>query len=253
MLNISVTIITLNEERNIERCLKSVQWADEIIVIDSGSTDKTLEICIRYGCHIVSSEWLGFGCTKQLAVDSAQFDWIFSIDADEEVSFDLAQRLLEIRNSGSDFQGYRINRRSFYLGRLMKHSGWNKDYPLRFFNRQFGRFNEKPVHEGVELRGQAGIIEQILKHYTFPTLSSHIAKIDKYASLGAQEKVEKGKTSNVGRSVLRGILEFVQIYLLKAGFLDGKQGLILAVNSAFAAYMKYLMIWEKKHRPNQLY
>lgn len=253
MNKLSVVIITLNEERNIERCLQSVAWADEIVVVDSGSTDATLDICGRFGCKIVRTPWLGFGRTKQAAVDAASFDWIFSIDADEQVTPELAQRLLAIAASPAEFQGYRINRRSFYLGKLIRHSGWTHDYPLRFFNRQFGRFNDKPVHEGIELRGKVGEIEQVLLHYTFPTLASHIAKIERYAALGALEKVEKGRTSSVGRAVLRGAMEFLRIYFLKAGFLDGSHGMILAVNSAFAAYMKYLMLWEKTKQPNQLY
>jgi hypothetical protein len=253
MNKLSVVIITLNEEKNIERCLRSVQWADEIVVVDSGSADATLDICRRYNCNIVQVEWPGFGRAKQTAVEAASFDWIFSIDADEQVTPELEQRLLSIAAAPAEFQGFRINRRSFYLGKLIRHSGWTRDYPLRFFNRQFGRFNDKPVHEGVELQGRVGEIEQVLLHYTFPTLSSHIAKIERYAALGALEKAEKGKTSGVRRAVLRGAMEFLRIYIFNAGFLDGRHGVILAANSAFAAYMKYLMLWEKTKRPNVLY
>ncbi len=254
MSKLSVTIITLNEERNIERCLKSVQWADEIVVVDSGSTDQTLDICRQYDCNIMETEWLGFGRTKQLAVDSASNDWIFSIDADEEMTPELAQRLRNIlQMSEHKVYAYRINRRSFYLGKLIKHSGWNRDYPLRFFNRLYGHFNDKPVHEGVESSGEVQEIHEMLLHYTFPTLTSHLKKIEQYSRLGALEKAERGKSAGVCGAVLRGLLEFVQIYIFKAGFLDGKRGLILAVNSAFAAYMKYLMLWEETKKPNRLY
>ena len=253
MSKISVVIITLNEERNIERCLRSVQWADEIVVVDSGSTDGTLDICERLGCKIVRTPWLGFGRTKQLAVESASNEWVFSIDADEEATPELQQRLQSIASAPEALRGYRVNRRSFYLGKLIKHSGWTHDYPLRFFNRRYGRFNDKPVHEGVELSGKEGRIEEELLHYTFPTLASHLAKIERYAALGAHEKAAKGKSAGVGRAVLRGVIEFLRIYFIKVGFLDGRHGLILAVNSAFAAYMKYLMLWEQTRQPNRLY
>ncbi len=252
MSRISAVIITLNEERNIERCLKSLAWADEIVVVDTGSVDATLDICRRYGCKIVQSPWLGFGRTKQAAVEAASHDWIFSIDADEETTPELQRRLRALA-AAPECVGYRINRRSFYLGKLIRHSGWTKDYPLRFFNRRFGRFNDKPVHEGVELQGCEGVIKEVLLHYTFPTLASHLKKIERYAQLGAEGKAAAGRRSGVGIAVLRGALEFFRIYLLRLGFLDGGRGLILAVNSAFAAYMKYLMLWELTERPNRLY
>ncbi len=254
MNKLSVTIITLNEERNIERCLNSVKWADEIVVVDSGSTDRTLDVCRSFGCNIVQTEWLGFGRTKQLAVESASNDWIFSIDSDEQMTPKLAERIQSILNQPeNEMIAYRVNRRSFYLGKLIKHSGWNRDYPLRLFNRTYGRFNEKPVHEGVDFQGQVNELEEILLHYTFPTLTSHIQKIETYSHLGALEKAERGKSTSVCGAVFRGMLEFVRIYVFKAGFLDGKHGLILAINSAFAAYMKYLMLWEQTKQPNTLY
>lgn len=254
MNKVSVTIITLNEERNIRRCLESVKWADEIVVVDSGSTDRTLQICRSFGCTIVETEWLGYGRTKQLAVESASNDWIFSLDADEEMTSELTQRIQRILlQQDPDCYGYRINRRSFYLGKLVKHSGWTSDFPLRFFHRQHGHFSDKAVHEGVELSGPVGQINEILLHYTFPTLSSHLEKIKTYSQLGALEKAQSGKTAGVCGAVLRGMLEFIRIYVFKAGFLDGKHGLILAINSSFAAYMKYLMLWEETKHPNTLY
>ncbi|MDZ7315339.1 MAG: glycosyltransferase family 2 protein [candidate division KSB1 bacterium] len=252
MSKISVVIITLNEERNIERCLCSVNWADEIIVVDSGSTDATLDICRRQGCRIVPIEWQGYGKAKQRGVEEAKNDWIFSIDADEEATPELRLRLQQLA-SAPTAEGYRIRRRSFYLGKLVRFSGWRNDYPLRFFNRRFGRYNDKVVHEGVEVQGRVGVIQEPLLHYTFPTVSSHLQKIERYARLGAEEKAAHGKKSSVGKAVLRGMLEFLRIFVMRLGFLDGRRGLVLAVNSAFAAYVKYLMLWEMTERPNQLY
>ncbi len=253
MNKISVTIVTLNEERNIERCLKSVQWADEIVIVDSGSTDRTLDICRDYDCHVIKTEWLGYARTKQLAVDAATHDWIFSIDADEEATPELGATIRGIVNGDSLVKGYRIKRCSFYLGKMIKHSGWNKDFPLRLFHRDFGRFNLRPVHEGVEVNGKIGFIEQVLLDYTFPTLVSHIRKIELYSELGALEKKEKGRKGGGYVAFLRGIYEFIRLYFFKAGFLDGRYGLILATNSAFAAYMKYLLLWEMVEQPNKLY
>ncbi len=253
MNKISVTIVTLNEERNIERCLKSVQWADEIVVVDSGSTDRTLDICRDYDCNIIKTEWLGYARTKQLAVDAATHDWIFSIDADEEATPELGAKIRKIVDGDEPKKGYRIRRRSFYLGKMIKYSGWNRDYPLRLFHRNFGRFNLKPVHEGVEVEGKTGYIEEVLLHYTYPTLVSHIRKIELYSELGALEKKEKGRNGGVYIAFLRGVYEFFRIYFFKAGFLDGRYGLILAANYAFASYMKYLLLWEMVEKPNKLY
>lgn len=252
MSKISVVIITLNEERNIERCLKSVTWADEIVVVDSGSMDTTLDICRRYGCRVVTISWEGYGRAKQRGVEEATNDWILSLDADEEATPELSRRLQQLA-AAPTAEGYRIRRRSFYLGKPIRHSGWTKDYPLRFFNRRYGRFNDKIVHEGVELEGRVGVIQEALLHYTFPTVLSHLQKIQRYAQLGAEEKAACGKKAGVGMAVLRGMFEFFRIYVIRLGFLDGRRGMVLAVNSAFAAYMKYLMLWEITERPNRLY
>ena len=189
---LSVTIITKNEEKNIFRCLKSVKWADEIVVVDSGSTDKTVEICNQFECKVVNVEWLGFGKTKSFAVDQAKYDWIFSIDADEEVTVELKKRILQILER-PQFDGYKVKRQSFYLNRWIKHCGWNRDYPLRLFNRQKGKFNEKLVHESVEIRGDVSKIEEILKHYTYPNLTSYLNKMEHYASLAAENASTKSQ------------------------------------------------------------
>ena len=186
-------------------------------------------------------------------MDTATYDWIFSIDADESATPELGAQIIEIVKSRGQVNGYRINRQSFYLGKKMHHSGWRKDFPLRLFQRNFGRFNLKPVHEGVEVAGKVGRLQEVLYHYTFPTLATHVRKIELYSELGAAEKKEKGGKAGVFSAVFRGGYEFFRIYFLKAGFLDGRRGLILACNSAFAAYMKYLLLWEMVERPNKLY
>jgi len=241
---ISVVIITKDEEKNIERCLKSVLWTDEIVVVDNGSTDSTPEICRKYHCRIIESEWLGFGPLKQLAVNSAVHDWIFSIDSDEEVSEALKNKILNILKN-PQLNGYRIKRESFYLGKKIRYCGWDRDYQLRLFNRKFGNFNDRVVHESVSITGEVGRIEEPISHYTYPTIHSHIDKMDRYTELGLDSLIEKGKSSSIFSAVLRGIVKFIKMYFFQRGFLDGKIGFVLCYNSAFGVYLKYLKIWEK--------
>ncbi len=242
---LSVTIITKNEEANIGRCLESVKWADEIVVVDSGSTDSTIEICQRYNCKIIKTEWLGFGPTKHLAVEHASHDWIFSIDSDEQVTPELHHQIVQLFSSEPTHNSYRIKRASFYLGQRIKYSGWNSDYPVRIFNKKYGQFNNKPVHESVEVPGERGTLRGPLLHYTYPTVSSHIAKMNRYSDLSADDAVAHGKKSSVTGAVCRGLAKFVKMYVIKRGFLDGTAGFILAKNSAFGVYLKYLKIWQQ--------
>jgi len=241
---ISVVIITKNEEPVIERCLQSVQWADEIVVVDNGSTDQTPQICRQYGCKVVESEWLGFGLTKQLAVNSATHNWIFSIDSDEVMSEELKDRILKILTE-PDQKGYRIKRISYYLGKRIKHCGWDRDYQLRLFNRNFGNFNDRIVHESVHIASDVGKIEEPLFHYTYPTIRSHIAKMNRYSELGAEQLFRKGKSASLGGAVIRGAVKFLKMYLLQRGFLDGRIGFLLSWNSALGVYLKYVKLWEK--------
>ncbi len=247
MEKLSIVIITKNEESNIGRCLKSVRWADEIVIIDSGSTDRTLEICRDYSCVITSSEWLGFGRTKQLAVSTASNNWLFSIDADEEMTPELADKIRRILSDNSHKNGYRIRRMSFYLGKLIRHSGWNRDYPLRLFNRKYGNFNEKDVHESVEIEGDIGKLNEPLLHYTYPTISSHLIKMDRYTSIGAEVLSQKGKKVSIAGAVSRGMVKFIKMYIIQAGIMDGREGLVLALNSAYGVYLKYLKLWKLNH------
>ncbi len=241
---ISATIITKNEETNIARCLKSLDWVDEIVVVDSFSTDKTEKICRQFKCQFFQSEWLGYGCTKNVAVKHASHNWILSIDADEEVSPALKDRI-EKELANPQAVGYRLKRRSFYLGKKIAFCGWQRDYPLRLFDRRYGAFNDKPIHEGVELAGTISRIEEPLFHYTYPTVQSHILKMDKYAELAAEQAFANGKTASFVGALVRGGVRFFKMYYWQAGFLDGKYGLLLAYNSAFGVYLKYLKLWEK--------
>jgi len=247
---ISITIITKNEERNIDRCLSSLSWANEIVIVDSGSTDNTLEICKKYKCKIIESPWMGFGKTKQLAVENATHDWILSIDADEEVSSQLALYIQDAIHSNSA-QAYRIKRNSYYLNKEIKFSGWQKDYPLRLFNKNFGKFNDLAVHESVVMNETSLVVRKIkfpIYHYPYPDLKTHIRKINDYTSIAAEEMFEMGKNTNFIRPFLSGLIKFIKIYLIKFGFLDGRHGLILSIISSFYVFLKYAKLWSLKRK-----
>jgi glycosyltransferase involved in cell wall biosynthesis len=245
---LSVAIITKNEETNIERCLRSVAWADEIVVVDSQSTDRTPEIAGQFKCRIIETEWLGFGKTKQFAVDSASNDWIYSIDADEEVSDELRERVQRLLDTDPPYYGYRVRRLSYYLGRLIRYSGWQNDRPIRLFNRKYARFTENIIHESIQMDSAHGSLEEPVYHYTYPDLSTHIAKMKPYAQTGARQLYERGGTGSIVKAVLHGLSKFVIMYFIKAGFLDGKEGFVLALNSSFGVYLKYLYLWEMSRK-----
>jgi glycosyltransferase involved in cell wall biosynthesis len=242
---LSVTVITKNEERNIRRCLESVKWADEIIVLDSGSTDTTIDICKEFTPNVYQVEWLGFGRTKQKAVEMASNPWILSIDADEELTLPLSDEIKQIIQKRGSFNGYEIKRVSQYLGKWIRYSGWNRDFPLRLFKKDHGHFNEKLVHESVVLTGRRGRIMKPMLHYTYPDIETHLRKIDVYSECWADEKAQKGKKGSFTSAILHTVIKFFNMYFFKFGFLDGKTGFVLSVNSAFSVYMKHLKLWER--------
>jgi glycosyltransferase involved in cell wall biosynthesis len=240
---LSVVILCKNEEHNIKKCLESVIWADEIIVLDTGSTDHTIEICQLYNCKIFYlQEWLGFGKAKKEAVNKASNDWILVVDCDEVVSENLKLKILAIVNEPISNVAYKIKRSSFYLGKKINFSGWRNDYTLRLFNKKNGNFNDLLVHEFVVVDCEIQKIHEELYHYTFPTIKTHISKMIYYSELGA---IQSRKNSSILKSILASILKFIKMYFFKCGFLDGKAGLILAINSAFGVYLKYIYIYEK--------
>ena len=243
MEKITVTIITKNEAHNIERCLKSLVWADEIIIADSCSTDGTVDICKDYGCLVFSPEWEGFGKTKQLCVDRASNNWILSIDADEVVSLPLKKKILSLPHDGN-VTGYHIKRNSFYLGRLIKYSGWQGDYPLRLFRKENSRFTDDIVHEKVVTSGKAKRVETCLFHYTYPDITTHVRKMNRYSSLGAEKLFQSGKRSGFFKPISHSGFRFFRMYIVNKGFLDCKEGFLLACLTSFEVFLKYYKLWE---------
>ena len=239
-MGLSVVIITKNEEANIARCLDSVAFADEIIVIDSESTDRTVRIAEQHGARVFSPEWRGFGPAKRAGVDKATEEWVLSIDADEAVGERLAEQIKAIVAAGSGTAaGYFVNRRTNFLGRWIYHCGWYPDSVLRLFRRTQGNFNDAVVHEAVEVDGEVEYLSGELLHYSYPTLESYLAKSNVYTTLGARKAFDRGKRARWWDIVLRPPVSFVTHYVIRRGFLDGMEGLIISFMSAVAVFVKY--------------
>jgi glycosyltransferase involved in cell wall biosynthesis len=244
MQKISAVIITKNNESIIKDCLQSLLWTDEIVVVDSGSTDNTLAICKSFDCKIISSPWLGFGKTKQLAVNSTSNNWVFSLDSDEICSAALSEKIQQILSSKSPKVGYKIKRCTFFMGKAIKYSGWQKDYPLRLFQKQAGNFNDFDLHEFVEIKGETDRIKELIWHHSFPSISSYLNKIESYTTLGAKIAFKKGKKGSPLLALIKGLFKFFKMYILKRGFLDGMAGLMLAAFSGFGAAIKIIKLHE---------
>jgi glycosyltransferase involved in cell wall biosynthesis len=232
-MRITATIITFNEAENIRAACESVAWADEILVIDSESTDSTREIAAQCGARVIVHAWPGFSAQKQFAVESARHDWIFSLDADERVSTELQNSIAALRNSDESMllDGYRVARRAFYMGRWIRGGGWYPDYQLRLFRRARGRWGERLIHESVSLDEGArmGTIQGDLLHYSMRDTSHHRQMIEeRYAPLGARQMLQDGKRTSFLRTAIAGPAAFLRSFLLKGGFRDGRAGLTIA-------------------------
>lgn len=241
-LTLSVIIITKNEATHISDCLQSVTWADEIIVLDSGSQDDTVDICRTYTDKVYSTDWQGFGIQKQRALDKATSDWVLSIDADEIVTDELKAEIQQAMQT-SDIHGFEIPRLSNYLGRQMRHGGWYPDYVLRLFRRESGHFTDAMVHERIIVEGEIKRLNHPFLHDAFVDFEEVLHKVNNYSSLGAQLLYEKGVRSSLPKAIIKGLWTFIRTYFLKAAFLDGQQGLMLAISNAEGAYYKYVKLW----------
>jgi len=237
----SVILITKNEAELVGQCLESVKWADEIIVLDSGSTDATVEICQRYTDRVTVTDWPGFGPQKNRALSMATGDWVLSIDADEEVTPALAQEIQDTLQAPLA-QGYTLPRLSNYCGRFMRHSGWWPDPVLRLFKREAGSFTSARVHERVDLEGQVGALHHTLLHHSFRSLDQVLHKVNHYSLEGALALHAQGRRASLSTAIGHGLWSFIRTYILKRGFLDGREGFILAVSNAEGTYYRYLKL-----------
>ena len=246
---LSVIVITKNEAQHIGRCLASVAWADEIIVLDSGSTDTTVSICRQFTDLVFITDWPGFGPQKQRALEKARHDWVLSIDADEEISPALKSEILQAMQQ-THAQGFEIPRLSSYCGRQMKHGGWWPDYVLRLFRREAGQFSEDVVHEHIRVKGEIKRLDNPILHEAFINPEEVLHKINSYSSLGAEKMFKKNQKSSLGLALAKGLWTFIRTYFLKAGIMDGPEGLMLAISNAEGSYYKYLKLRElNKQQP----
>ena len=237
---LSVVIITLNEEKKIRDCLESVKWADEIIVADSCSQDRTVEIAKEYTSKVYQHK-LQADLAKNFGIGKASGDWILSIDADEKVTPELQAEIKETLES-AEHEGYYIPRKSYFLGKWIKHCGWWPDYVLRLFRKDKGRYDEHLVHAKVVIRGKTGKLKKPLLHYTCTDLGDYIARINARTSLTVQQC---GHPVSLLTCLLHAWGRFLKMYFVGAGFLDGKEGLALATLSSYDVFIRYLKLWQK--------
>ena len=243
MASLSVVVIVKNEARNIEACLRSVAFADEILVLDSGSTDNTLEIARSLGAGVtIDSDWQGFGVQKNRALALAGCDWVLSIDADERVTPELESAIRHAIDAPA-FDAYCFPRSSSYCGRYMRHSGWYPDPVTRLFRRGAARFSNDLVHEKIITPGPIGNLRPALLHESFRTFEGVLEKINRYSSAGAQALLDKGRDASLGKAVGHGLWAFFRTYFLQLGMLDGRMGFVLAVSNAEGTYYRYLKLW----------
>jgi glycosyltransferase involved in cell wall biosynthesis len=247
---LSVILITRNESAQIVDCLQSVRFADEWIVVDGGSTDDTVEQARQWGADVyLHREWQGFGRQKNVALSYARGDWVLSIDADERVTPELAIEIQRVIRNPAPMAAYTMPRLSSYCGRFMRHGGWWPDRVLRLFRREAGRFAELLVHESVVVQGPVAKLRGHLVHYSYPSVESVVDKMNAYTTAGAEAMRERGRRTSVRQAVLHGAWAFWRSYILRAGFLDGPQGLMAAVSSAESTYYRYLKRWFMEQPP----
>jgi glycosyltransferase involved in cell wall biosynthesis len=244
-MTLSVCIICFNEEHNIRRCLESAAWADEIVVVDSMSQDKTVDVAKAYTDRIYQREWTGYVDQKNYALSKAREGWVLSLDADEEVTGSLREEIRTEMAKSETSNGYRIPRCSFYQGRWIHHSGFYPDRQLRLFRKERGHWVGGRVHERVEVQGRIGELKNDLLHFPYHgSISGQLATVNRFSSLLAEDLYAEGKRCRLALLLARPPFKFLEVYFIKLGFLDGLAGLIIAVTSAYAMFVRYVKLRE---------
>jgi len=238
-MKITATIITLNEERNIARALESLRCADEILIVDSGSVDRTVELAQNLGARVIEAGWLGYAAQKNRAAEEAQNDWILSLDADEVLSEALEAEIWNLKKAGPQFDAYTMPRLARYLGRWILHSGWYPDRKIRLYDRRKAKWEGEFVHESVQSHGHIGHLDSNILHYTCDSLSEHLKTLDRYTTLAAQELAARKIKVPLVRVILYPAWTFLKTYVGQRGFLDGFEGLLIAYMATFYTFLKY--------------
>lgn len=249
-LPISVAIITRDEAHNLPGCLSSVSFADQVVVVDSGSTDNTVTIAGSFGCEIFFNPWSGFGQQKQFAIEQCRNEWILVLDADERIPEETAAVVRKILSESGPVNGYGFPRKNFFQGRWIKHAGWWPDHVTRLFRRSKGQLSARKVHESIQVEGRVEILDVPIEHYTESDLSKVLLKIDRYSTLGAAEAFAEGRRSTTWSAAARAVLTFVQDYFIRLGIMDGEQGLTLAITDAINKYFKYAKLAQLSRKEN---
>jgi len=250
MPRLSAITITKNSAADIADCLDSLAFCDERIVVDSGSDDDTVEIARSRGAQVTFHEWLGFGPQKNFALTLVQGDWVLWLDADERITPELAEAI-KSTIAKNDADGYRISRQSTFCGRTMRHSGWFPDYVLRLFRRSKGRFSDDIGHDHVICTGKVARLPGLILHYPVHRLEDVLVKVDRYSTLGAQKLVGSGRRVWFVTGIVRGFFSFLRTYILRAGFLDGREGFLLAVANAEGTYYRFMKAWLATRRETE--
>lgn len=247
--SIAALVITYNEEKNIEECLESVNWINEIIVIDACSTDRTVEIARQYTDKVFLNIWNGFGQQKNLGIEKTMSEWVLIVDADERVSpelrYEIEDRLSKHRNDR--FAGYQIPRRNYFYGKWIRWGGSYPDYQLRLFRKDSGRYNDVAIHENLILDGPIGYLKNHIDHITERCIADHFKKFDNYTTLAAQEKRKRKKQIKWYDIAFRPIITFIKVYISKQGYRDGLYGLIYGIFASFYTFSKYVKLWEMRN------
>jgi glycosyltransferase involved in cell wall biosynthesis len=244
---VSVVIVTRNEEKNIGNALDSIKDFEDIVVVDSFSEDRTMEICKRYTQRVYQHEWQGFAKQKQMAMDYAEKQWVLILDADEQVTPELKSEIVEKIKNGS-VGGFYMPRKNFFLGRWIRHGGWWPDYTLRLFRKDISHLQQREVHEKVVVNGSLGYLKKPLEHYTYDTISDFIRKMENYSTLSVKELSDKGDTASIISILMNPVFTFIKMFFLRQGFRDGIHGFILAILYSFYTFLKYAKVWEKKKK-----
>ena len=244
---ISAFVICMNEENQIRRCLESISWCDEIIIIDSGSTDRTLDICKEYTSKIFQRPWPGFVAQKQFGLDQCTSEWILNIDADEEVTHDLKLEIKELLSKPVTFDGFELPRVVNYLGGFWRKGGWYPEFRLRLCRRAKTRWGGSSPHERAIVDGPTMKLKGELHHYTYSTIASQVRSLNSLSSASATTLWEGGVRASLFKIVVHPVARFIKFYLIRRGYREGFRGFVVALIDAFGVLLKYVKLWEKEH------
>jgi glycosyltransferase involved in cell wall biosynthesis len=243
MPSLSVVIVAKNEAQNIGDCVRSAAFADEVVVVDSGSTDGTAELARGAGAKvIVTPDWPGYGPQVNRAIEASVSEWFFSLDADERITPVLAAEI-RAAMAGGQAEGFRVPRLSMYCGEFIRHGGWRPDYTRRLARKDKARFTEHYLHANLQVQGRVGTLRESIVHYSFRSMDDVLEKMNRYSSANARDGVTAGRTGSLAKAIGHGLWAFIRTYFLRLGFLDGRWGFMLAFSNAEGTYYRYVKLW----------